>query len=321
MKHPVLILLLAPLAAAAGDLLRIEDSLDAMGTTYSVVAYGEDRHKLMAAVEEAFEEVRRLDGMLSNYRPESEWSRVNREAAKGPVRISSELFELLAACQDYSRRSEGTFDITVGPLMKLWGFYKGSGRLPHRAEVRGVLARVGYGKVQLDPAASTVKYRRDGMEMDPGGIGKGYTVDRVVAVLKQHGIGRALVSAGGSSVYALGAPPKEQGWKLKIRNPKNRLQTVEEVTLSDSSMSTSGNYEKFFRAQGRLYSHIMDPRTGFPAQGMLSVSVIAPSTLDSEAWTKPVYILGRRWAAQHVPKGFRVYLCEDKVGTACAWLP
>lgn len=320
MKSHVLILLLAPLAAPAGELLRVENSLDAMGTTYSVVAYGRDQNVLIAATEQAFEEVRRLDRMLSNYRPESELSQVNRLASERPVAVSPEMFRLLAACVEYGRLSQGTFDITVGPLMRIWGFYKGSGRLPHRAEIRGVLGRVGYRSILLDPRAQTVRFARQGVELDPGGVGKGYAVDRIVAILKEHGLSSALVTAGGSSIYALGAPPDEQGWKVKIRNPKNPGETIDEVTLRDLSMSTSGNYEKFFRAEGRLYSHIMDPRTGFPAQGMLSVSVIAPKTLDSEVWAKPFYILGREWAARNKPKGFRVFLCEDRAGMACAWL-
>jgi thiamine biosynthesis lipoprotein len=320
MKHGVLLLFLVPLAATAGELLRLENSLDAMGTTYTVVAYGPVASALVAASEQAFEEVRRLDRMLSNYRTDSELSQVNRSAAQGPVAVSGELFGLLAACAEYGRLSEGTFDVTIGPLMKVWGFYKGSGRLPHRAEIRGALSRVGYGHVRLDPAARTVRFARPGMELDPGGVGKGYAVDRMVAVLKEHGLSSALVTAGGSSIYALGAPPGEPGWKVKIRNPKKPAETMEELTIHDLSMSTSGNYEKFFRASGRLYSHIMDPRSGYPAQGMLSVSVIAPKTLDSEVWAKPFYILGREWAARNRPKGFRVFLCEDKAGKACAWL-
>lgn len=320
MKHLVLLLLLAPLAAPAGETLRIENSLDAMGTTYTVVAYGPDQNVLIAATEQAFEEVRRLDGMLSNYRPESEIGQVNRYGAERPVKVGPELFRLLSACLEYGRLSEGTFDVSVGPLMKVWGFYKGSGRLPHRAEIRGALARVGHRHVVLDAQARTVKLARRGAELDLGGVGKGYAVDRIVEVLKQHGVASALVTAGGSSIYALGAPPGEAGWKVKIRDPKRPRTTIDEQVLRDLSLSTSGNYEKFFRAEGKLYSHIMDPRTGYPAQGLLSVSVIAPKTLDSEVWAKPFYILGRDWAAKNKPKGFRVFLCEDTAGMACAWL-
>jgi len=320
MKQFVLLLLLAPALGLSGDLLRLEDTQEAMGTAFSVVAYGQDAVRMRAAVEQSFEEVRRLDHLLSNYRPNSEWSQVNRDAAGRPVRVSQELFDLIQACLDYSRRSEGTFDITVGPLMKLWGFYKGSGRLPHRAEVRAVLSKVGYGNIVLDPAERTVRFTRKGVEIDPGGIGKGYAVDRMVEVLRSGGISSALITAGGSSIYAIGGPRGEKGWRVAIRDPRKHDRTIEEVCLRDESMSTSGSYEKFFRAEGRMYSHIMDPRAGFPAEGVLSVSVVAPRTIDSEAWTKPFFIQGREWTAQHKPKGFRVFFCEDKVGQACAWL-
>src|SRR5260370_30869835 len=214
-----------------------------MGSTYSVAVYGENRQKLQVAVAQALEEARRLDEMLSNYRPESEWSQVNRLAAEKPVQISEELFQLLAACVEYSRQSEGTFDITVGPLMKVWGFYKGTGHLPHRAEVRGALEKVGYRNILLDEKTLTVRFAQSGVEMDPGGIGKGYAVDRMVDILKQNGIRSALLSAAGSSIYALGAPPGESGWKVSIKDPKDTRKSVETVTLKDESMSTSGNYE------------------------------------------------------------------------------
>lgn len=320
----VVLFLLAVTAAFApgrAEMLRLEKSADAMGSTYSVAVYGEDRVKMETAVEAAFDEVQRLDGLLSNYKPDSEWSKVNRDAAARPVKVSPELFRLISACLDYSRRSDGAFDITVGPLMKLWGFYKGTGRLPHKAEVQAVMSRVGYRHVILDPAAGTVRFDRKGVEMDPGGIGKGYAVDRMVDVLKQRGISIALVSGSGSSIYGLGAPPTEpRGWKIDIRDPKARSRTIETVYLKNESMSTSGNYEKFFRAEGRIWSHIMDPRTGYPAPGMLSVSVVAPRTLDSEAWAKPYFINGRQWAARHKQPGFRAFFCEDRTEQPCAWL-
>jgi FAD:protein FMN transferase len=310
----------APATAKAGT-LRLESSVVAMGSAYSVVAYGEDRTRMEDAVDAAFEEVHRLDQMLSNYKPESELSEVNRNAAERPVPVTQEMFDLLAACVAYSRASEGAFDITVGPLMKVWGFYKGTGRLPHRAEVRGALERVGYQNISLDAANRTVRFAKAGVELDPGGIGKGYAVDRMVEVLKQYGMQTALVSASGSSIYGLGAPPGEKGWKVQIRDPKDEKKTVADVYLKDESMSTSGNYEKFFRAEGRIYSHIMDPRTGWPAQGVLSVSAVTPRTIDSEAWTKPLFVNGRAWAAKHKPAGLRAFFCEDTPEQACAWLP
>jgi len=324
----VLVLFLLPLVgavatarpAAKADTLRLESSVVAMGSAYSVVVYGEDRTRMEEAVDAAFAEVQRLDQMLSNYKPESELSEINRYAGEHPVAVTQEMFDLLAACVEYSRDSEGAFDITVGPLMKVWGFYKGTGRLPHRAEILGAMERVGYRNIVLDAAHRTVRLAKEGAELDPGGIGKGYAVDRMVEVLKQYGIQAALVSASGSSIYGLGAPPGEKGWKVEIRDPKNEKKSVAEVYLKDESMSTSGNYEKFFRAEGRIYSHIMDPRTGWPAQGVLSVSAVTPRTIDSEAWTKPLFVNGRAWASKHKPAFLRAFFCEDTREQACAWL-
>ncbi len=323
MKH---LLLLLPVGIALAwapptETLLYERSVEAMGTTYSIAVYGQDRGRRETAVDLALEEARRMDGLLSNYRPDSEWSRVNRDAARQSVAVSPELFSLLSRCLDYSRQSEGTFDISVGPLMKVWGFYKGSGRLPHRAEVRAALAHVGWQHVQLDPQRRTVKFLRDSINLDPGGIGKGYTVDRMAEVLRTQGISSALITAGSSSIYAIGTPPQERGWKVSIRHPKKENEAVATVYLKDQSLSTSGSYEKFFRAEGRVWSHIMDPRTGFPASGTLSVSILSPRTLDSEAWAKPYFIQGRRWAATHKPKDFRVFFCEDRTDSPCAWLP
>ena len=293
-----------------------------MGSTYSVALYGYDRDQMEAAVQAAFSEVRRLDDMLSNYKPDSELSVLNRTAAEHPVKVSAELFRLLSACETYSRESDGAFDITVGPLMRVWGFYKGTGHLPHKAEIMAAMTRVGYRHMHLDGARQTVWFDRPGVELDPGGIGKGYAVDRRVDVLKQHGVHTALVAGSGSSIYGLGAPPDEpRGWKVSIRDPKDERKTAAVVYLKNMSLSTSGSYEKFFRAEGRIWAHIMDPRTGYPAPGMLSVSVLTPKTLDSEAWAKPYFINGRQWAAQHKPKEFRAFFCEDRTDQPCAWLP
>jgi thiamine biosynthesis lipoprotein len=308
-------------AAQQRQLLRLEKTGEAMGSAFTVEVYGENRIEMEAAVDAAIDEVRRLDEMLSNYKTGSEWSGVNRQAAKAPVEVSRSLFEVLSACDGYSRASEGAFDITVGPLMKVWGFYKGSGHLPHRAEVAAAMAKVGYRHVKLDPRTRMVRFDREGVELDPGGIGKGYAVDRMVEVLKKKGVRNALVAGSGSSIYGMGAPPAEpRGWHIEIKDPRDSARTVTDLYLKDMSMSTSGSYEKFFRAEGRTYAHIMDPRTGYPAQGSLSVSVVAPRTIDSEAWAKPYFINGGQWAEKHKPKEFRVFFCEDKVEKPCAWL-
>lgn len=323
-KQFVIVLFLLRTVSAA-ETLRLESSVDAMGSTYSVVMYGEDRNRMESASGDAFGEARRLDLLLSNYKPESEWSMVNREATRHPVAVSNELFELLTACANYSRSSEGAFDITVGPLMKIWGFYGDSGHLPKPGEVKQAMTEIGYQNIVLDSSKHTVFFSKPGLNLDPGGVGKGYAVDRMVAVLQKDGIHSALVSAAGSSIYALGAPPGEPGWHIRLKDPSNQFKAVSEVTLKDESLSTSGSYEKFFVAEGKTWSHLMDPRTGYPAQGTLSVSVVAPLTLDSEVWAKPYFILGRQWTAAHKPADQRVFYCDSsssstKADQQCAWL-
>jgi len=291
-----------------------------MGATFIVVAYAEEGQVLTDGMQAAFAEAGRLDRMLSNYRPESEWSRVNREAAGQPVQVSVELFQLLEYCGQVNRQSQGTFDITVGPLMRVWGFFRGTGRLPAPAEVSAAVQKVGFSNVRLDATARTVRFLKPGIELDPGGIGKGYAVDRMIDKLEERGIRSAMITAGGSSIYGLGTPPDDTGWTVKIRHPRAYKDTVAEIKLKDESLSTSGDYEKFFEAEGKMYSHIMDPRTGYPATGILSASVIAPRTLTSEAWSKPFFILGREAAVKGTSEGLRVFLCEDGAKISCAWL-
>jgi thiamine biosynthesis lipoprotein len=210
--------------------------------------------------------------------------------------------------------------------MKVWGFYKGSGQLPRPGEVKQAMGQIGYRKIVLDPSKRTVFFAARGMNLDPGGVGKGYAVDRMAGILKRDGIRSALISAGGSSIYCLGNPPEEPaGWRVRIKDPLSEFQSVAEITLKNESLSTSGSSEKFFVAEGKTWSHIMDPRTGYPARGALSVSVISPLTLDSEVWAKPYFILGRQWTSAHKPGNYRVFYCEDskdkdKVNQRCAWL-
>jgi len=293
-----------------------------MGTTFSVVLFGECRDRLEEAVHVALAEVQRLSDLLSIYRPESVWSEINRLAGQGPVVVSPEVFELIAACLRYSRQSEGAFDITVGPLMKAWGFFKGNGRLPSREEVAEALARVGYRHLRLDKTNRTVRFDLAGMEINPGGIGKGYAVDRMVEILRQKGIERALVMASSSSIYGLGAPPDEpRGWRIDIRHPQRpREHSVTEVFLKDRSLSSSGSYAQRFVANGRTFSHLMDPRTGYPAPGLLLVSATAPRTIDSEAWTKPCFIQGRAWVARHLPQRCNAFFCEEGSEQTWSWL-
>ena len=287
---------------------RLEMHADAMGATFSIILYGSDPVTMEAAIGAAFEELRRIDAMLSPYRPASELCAANRDAASGPVTISPELVQLLSQCQEYSRQTDGAFDISLGALIKAWGFSRGTGRVPEPSEVAASLAKVGYSHVELDPEAGTLWFDCPGLELHPGGIGKGYAVDRMVGLLRQRGFDTALVAGAGSSIYGLGSPPAEpRGWRVLISDSDHPREPAAEMFLKDLAVSTSGGQEKRFLSQGRIYSHILDPRTGYPVAERPAVSVVAPRTLDSEAWTKPCFIRGRDWVASRMPADVHVF--------------
>jgi thiamine biosynthesis lipoprotein len=274
-----------------------------MGTLYTVVAYGRDQTFLSEVVGQVFEEIDQLDEQMSNYQPQSELSAINRDAAKREVTVSPKLFGVIQYSWNASQECGGDFDITVGPLMKLWGFFRGEGRLPTSAEIAQVQKRIGYQHVHLDAARRTIRFDAAGMEFDLGGIAKGYAVDQAAEILRSSGVTAALISSGTSSIYALGSPPGERGWKITVRDPFHADKAVDVFRLQNFALSTSGNYEKFFKINGKIYCHIMDPHTGWPVQNMLSTVAAVPTGIETEALTKIFFVGGveksRQYLATH----------------------
>jgi FAD:protein FMN transferase len=281
---------------------RYEESRVSMGCVYTIASYGRDLERLRGASAAALDEVDRIDRLMSHYKNDSELSRVNREAAKAPVKVDPELFDFIAESLRYGRESEGAFDITVGPLMKAWGFFRGEGRMPSEAELARARNSVGYQHVILNQKDGTVFFDRAGVELDLGGIAKGYAVDRAVAVLKQCGVTSALVSAGGSTTFALGAPPGKPAWEIEVQDPVERDKIATRVQLKDRALSVSGSYEKFFELNGARYSHIMDPRTGRPVQGVLSVVVITGDGVSGDALDNVFFVFGAERARASLKK-------------------
>jgi FAD:protein FMN transferase len=271
-----------------------------MACLYAIEAYGPDAENLARIVDEALDEVDRVDRLMSHYKAASDVSRVNREAARHPVTVDAELFDFIAEAMRYNRDSAGAFDITVGPLMKAWGFFRGDGRVPSEEEIASARRHVGSAHVTLDPAARTIAFDAPGVEIDLGGIAKGYAVDRVVGLFRRRGVAAALISAGGSTIYGLGAPPGRAGWDVEIQDPIESGKTALTVQLKNRALSVSGRSEKSFEAGGVAYSHIMDPRTGRPVQGMLSVAVLAPTGTAGDALDNAFFVLG--------PDSSRAYL-------------
>lgn len=295
-QSPCLLVLLWLMTCAVAQpptkLIRYEDSRVSMACTYSIEAYGDDLQKLKQAVTEAFDEVDRIDRLMSHYKPDSPLSRINREAAKHPVKVETELLNFLMDWRNFSRTTEGAFDITVGPLMKAWGFFRGEGRMPTKDELARVKKVVGYQHLLFDYQNKTVQFDREGVELDLGGVAKGYAVDRACLILKRNNIGRALISAGGSTIYALGAPPESEAWDIQIQDPLDARKVALTVKLKDQALSVSGSAEKFFELNGKRYSHIMNPRTGRPVMNVLGVAVITWYGASGDAFDNAFYVMG-----------------------------
>jgi thiamine biosynthesis lipoprotein len=284
-----------------------------MACVYAIDAYGPDATALPRIVNEAFDEVDRIDRLMSHYQDGSTVSRLNREGARGPIAVEPEFFDFIARAMQYHRDSAGAFDITVGPLMKAWGFFRGEGRVPSDDELASARRRVGSAHVTLNAAARTIAFDEPGVEIDLGGIAKGYAVDRVAALLAERNVVAALISAGGSSIYGLGAPPDRRAWEVAIQDPVDTRKAALTVHLKDRALSVAGNSEKSFEAGGTTYSHIMDPRTGRPVQGLLSVAVLAASAMAGDALDNAFFVLG--------PDGSRPYLQRLPGTEAIFFLP
>ena len=271
----------------------------AMGSEFTIDLYAPDQETAQQWMQISFDEIDRIEALLSNYRPTSELSRISREAGNHPVTTDPETFAFVRTSIDWSRRSNGAFDITVGPLMRAWGFFFNHGRIPSQAELDALRKQIGWQNVKLDPATRTVSFTNHAnMELDPGGIGKGYAVDRIVALLRQQRVTAALISAGTSTIYAIGKPPGTPGWLIHIPDPAHDGKILTTVALADTSLSTSGCTEKFFIKNGHRYCHILDPTAMSPVENMLQTTIIAPSATDSDALSTATFVMGPEASAR-----------------------
>ena len=262
-----------------------------MGTVFTIDVYARDEATAEHWTEDAFDEVDRIEELLSNYRPASELSRIDREAAAGPVVTDPETFAFLDRSVYWSRASRGAFDITVGPLLRAWGFFFKQGHVPADRELAAIQEQVGWQKIVLNPVNRTVAFRdHQALDLDPGSIGKGFAVDRVVSLLRSEGVESAFISAGGSTLYGIGTPPGAAGWPVDVPDPLHPGSVASKVRLKDMSLSTGACTEKFFIQNGHRYCHIFDPLTMRPVEGMLQTTVISPSATDSDALSTVVFV-------------------------------
>jgi FAD:protein FMN transferase len=252
----------------------------------------------IAAATEALDEIDRIESRLTVFRETSEVTVVNSEAAKRSIEVSQDLFDLLMLCQSLYEKTDGAFDVTSGPLTRCWGFLRRQGRLPSPAEIDHAMSVVGSDKLLLDETKRTVRFAREGMEINLGSIGKGHALDSAADLISTR-VGTALLNAGSSSMRAIGKGEHGNGWLVGLRNPRSKLRRLGVLRLRDCALSTSGSEEQFFEHQGQRYSHIIDPRSGWPASGVTSVSVVAPTAAISDALATAFFVGGRQFAERY----------------------
>jgi thiamine biosynthesis lipoprotein len=280
-----------------------------MATRFEIVLHGQSEVGLRAAAEEALDEIERLEAQLNLYQPTSEISHINARAAFEPVRVEPSLFRLLKHAQRLSRETDGAFDITVAPLMRCWGFMRGTGRLPDEADVARAREQVGMHRVSLDEEQFTVSFARAGVMLDLGSIGKGYALERAAELLREAGVTNGILHGGTSTVYAFGTPPDSKMWKVAVPKPEFAAQTIAlgatrsnepsglerfiaVVPLNNEALSVSAVWGKSFAAGDRVYGHVIDPRKGEPVDGAVLAAVALPSATESDALSTALLILG-----------------------------
>jgi thiamine biosynthesis lipoprotein len=284
---------------------------NAMATRFEILLHGENSVALRAAGEQALDEIERLEAQLSLYRPTSEISWINSRAAQGPVRVEPELFGLLQHAKRLHVECAGAFDITIAPLVRCWGFMGNTGKMPDPGAVAQARSAVGMQWLTLNEKDFTIRFERYGMMIDLGAIGKGYALERAVEILIEGGVTSALLHGGTSTVYALGAPPQTEAWKVAIDSPRSRIPLpqpdLEEsqadrssakplavVSLRNEALSVSAVHGRSFVEGERTYGHVIDPHTGEPVLGSLLAAVTLPSATESDALSTALLALGTR---------------------------
>jgi FAD:protein FMN transferase len=292
----LLIALLACVLPAHAEWRSREEAI--MGTRIYVELWADDPGKGDAAIEAVMAEMRRIDDLMSHYKPESQLSQINARAAQEPVQVDKELFDLIKLSTHFSEITEGAFDITYASVGHLYDY-------PHHVrpteeQIKAALPAVNWRNMLFDPVHHTIRFEHEGMRIDLGGIGKGYAVDRGIAILQARGFQHALVSAGGDSRIIgdrMGRP-----WLIGIRNPDDKQKVVTRIPIVNSAMSTSGDYERYFDEGGVRYHHIIDPHTGHPASKVRSATILGPTATETDGMSKTAFVLGPEKALEIINK-------------------
>ncbi len=285
-----------------------------MGVQARIVLFAPDSTAARRAAVAAFDRIADLDEIMSDYRRDSELMQLGGRAGSGPVAVSRDLFDVLTLSTQLSEQSGGAFDVTIGPVVRLWREARRLGRLPDPAILADARSRAGPNLMKLDPEQQSVELLAPGMQLDLGGIAKGYAADEALAVIETHGVESALIEFGGD-VVASGPPPGRDGWAVtaSLADQQHR-----DMTIENQALSTSGDTQQFVEIDGIRYSHVVDPRTGIGLTSRAAATVIAPKGVLSDALATSLSIMGRNDGLEFVRKyypeatAYVRYLTEDE---------
>lgn len=289
-RYKTMVLTLFILVSGCSEQRTVQRTETIMGTQVSITVVAPTAEQGEAAIDAGMAEVRRFDAMMSLYKDDSEITKINRAAGKRPVRVSPEMIEVVKQAADISKRSGGVFDVTIGPLVVLWQMRLKEGKAPSDGEIAGVRRLVNYRNIVVDRKASTVFLTREGMIMDLGGM-KGYIADQVADLFKRRGIRNALIALAGD-IWALGHREDGKPWRIGVQHPREKDRTLAVLELSDRYVCTSGDYERFVIKEKKRYHHIIDPRTGKPSTGIISVTLVGERGALIDPLAKIPFILG-----------------------------
>lgn len=290
--------------------MRYEYEEPLMGTVFRFQLYAESKEKADRAAAAGFARVKELNNLLSDYQSDSELMRLCQKGGTGPVKVSKELCDILAESEVWSKRSEGAFDASIGPLVQLWRRARRTRELPKASAIEEARALVDYRNIEIDRANQMASLKKPRMKLDLGGIAKGYAADEVQKVLKQHGITSACVAAGGD-VCVSNRPPGSEGWVIALAPLEKTGAVTTRVVLENQAVSTAGDMEQYVEINGVRYSHIVDPKTGMGLIGRMSCTVIAPRGTDSDGADTSICLMGRE-------KG--IAMIDQLPGMACLYL-
>ncbi len=261
---------------------RYAYSMQKMGSPFNIVLYADTKQMADSAAQESFKLVDSINLVCSDYDSTSELYKLRYAAVGIPIKVSPILFELIYIANKAYKDADGSFDITVGPLSRLWRSARRSQQFPTHAAINEARKRIGSNKVQIDSGAQTITFLHPNMQLDMGAIAKGYAADKVLALLQSHGITTALVDAGGDMV-AFGMPPQKKGWTIGINVPGQQEKLLErKLVLSNKAVATSGDAFQFMLHEGKKYGHIIDPRTGYGVTFQRNVTVVAPTATTAD---------------------------------------